>query len=175
VQLDDVGGAMSVIRRRRAGSRGQALVEFAFVFPIIAFLAFAFIDIGRAAFQWNTLSSAARQAARVAVVNQVDPATAPWNCLANKPVESAIAPNWTFRGCAVTAGGSIGVTPADVTVSYAAPAGVTLDCTSVRNVGCIATIKVTSHYIPITPVAGSLIGPITMTATSEMPIERTFP
>ena len=38
-----------------------------------------------------------------------------------------------------------------------------------------ATIKVTSRYIPITPVAGSLIGPITMTATSEMPIERTFP
>ena len=175
MQLDDDGGAVSATRRRRAGARGQALVEFAFVFPIIAFLAFAFIDIGRAAFQWNTLSSAARQAARVAVVNQVDPASAPWNCVANKPVESAIAPNWTFRGCAVTAGGSIGVTAADVTVSYAAPAGVTLNCTSVRNVGCIATIKVTSRYIPITPVAGSLIGPITMTATSEMPIERTFP
>jgi Flp pilus assembly protein TadG len=166
---------MSVMRQRQHRSRGQALVEFAFVFPIIAFLAFAFIDIGRAAFQWNTLGSAARQAARVAVVNQVDPASAPWNCLANKPVESATSPNWTFRGCAVTAGGAIGVTPADVTVSYAAPPGVTLDCTSVRNVGCIATITVRSRYVPITPVAGSLIGPITMTATSEMPIERTFP
>ena len=165
---------MSVIRRRHR-SRGQALVEFAFVFPIIAFLAFAFIDIGRAAFQWNTLSSAARQAARVAVVNQIDPTTAPWNCLANKPVESVTAPNWTFRGCAVLAGGTIGVTAADVTASYAAPPGVTLDCTSVRNVGCIVTITVTSRYVPITPVAGSLIGPITMTATSEMPIERTFP
>lgn len=158
--------------RRR--SRGQALVEFAFVFPIIAFLAFAFIDIGRAAFQWNTLSSAARQAARVAVVNQVDPASAPWPCLANKPVESPTSPSWTFRGCAVTAGATIGVTAADVTVSYAPPPGVTLDC-GARNVGCIVTITVTSRYVPITPVAGSLIGPITMTATSEMPIERTFP
>jgi len=166
---------MTAFRRQRRRSGGQALVEFAFVFPIIAFLAFAFIDIGRAAFQWNTLGSAARQAARVAVVNQVDPASAPWNCLANKPVESAIAPNWTFRGCAVTAGGAIGVTAADVTVSYSAPPGVTLDCTSVRNVGCIVTITVTSRYTPITPVAGSLIGPLTMTATSEMPIERTFP
>jgi Flp pilus assembly protein TadG len=162
-------------RHRQGQSKGQALVEFAFVFPIIAFLAFAFIDIGRAAFQWNTLSSAARQAARVAVVNQIDPATAPWNCLANKPVESASSPNWTFRGCAVTAGGTIGVTPADVTVSYSAPPGVTLNCTSVKNVGCIVTIRVTSRYTPITPVAGSLIGPLTMTATSEMPIERTFP
>ena len=166
---------MTAIRSRRKRSRGQALVEFAFVFPIIAFLAFAFIDIGRAAFQWNTLGSAARQAARVAVVNQIDPASGPWNCLANKPVESATSPNWTFRGCAVTAGGVIGVTPADVTVSYAAPPGVTLDCTSARNVGCIVTVQVRSRYIPITPVAGTLIGPITMTATSEMPIERTFP
>jgi len=161
--------------RHRHGTRGQALVEFAFVFPIIAFLAFAFIDIGRAAFQWNTLGSAARQAARVAVVNQIDPTTGPWNCLANKPVESTTSPNWTFRGCAVTAGQTIGVTSADVSVSYAAPPGVSLDCTSVRNVGCIVTVQVRSRYIPITPVAGTLIGPITMTATSEMPIERTFP
>ncbi len=167
---------MTATRRwRRDRSRGQALVEFAFVFPIIAFLAFAFIDIGRAAFQWNTLGSAARQAARVAVVNQVDPASAPWPCLANKPVENPSSPGWTFRGCAVTAGQSIGVTPADVTVSYAAPPGVTLDCTTVRNVGCIVTVQVTSRYVPITPVAGSIIGPITMTATSQMPIERTFP
>jgi hypothetical protein len=67
------------------------------------------------------------------------------------------------------------VTPADVTVSYSAPPGVTLNCTSTKNVGCIVTITVTSRYTPITPVAGSLIGPLTMTATSEMPIERTFP
>jgi Flp pilus assembly protein TadG len=174
VQLDDVGDAMTP-RRLRDRSRGQALVEFAFVFPIIAFLAFAFIDIGRAAFQWNTLGSAARQAARVAVVNQIDPTTGPWNCLANKPVESTTSPNWTFRGCAVTAGQAIGVTAADVTVSYSAPPGVSLNCTSAKNVGCIVTVKVTSRYVPITPVAGSLIGPMTMVATSEMPIERTFP
>jgi Flp pilus assembly protein TadG len=161
--------------RPRRGSGGQALVEFAFVFPIIAFLAFAFIDVGRAAFQWNTLSSAARQAARVAVVNQVDPASPPWRCLANKPVESVTTPNWTFRGCGVTAGGSIGVKAADVTASYAAPPGTDLECTSKLNVGCIVTITITSRYVPITPVAGSIIGPITMSASSAMPIERTFP
>ena len=165
----------SVLGRRRGRSAGQALVEFAFVFPLIAFLAFAFIDIGRAAFQWNTLSAAARQAVRVAVVNQMDPASAPWNCNANKPVESVSSPNWTFRGCAVTAGQSTGVKSSDVSVSYAAPPGVTLECATVKNVGCIVTITITSQYVPITPVAGSLIGPMTMTATSQMPIERTFP
>jgi Flp pilus assembly protein TadG len=177
VQLDDDGDAVSAVeaRRRKDRERGQSLVEFAFVFPIIAFLAFAFIDIGRAAFQWNTLGSAARQAARVAVVNQVDPASAPWSCLANKPVESVASPNWTFRGCGMTAGGSIGVRSSDITASYAPPPGTTLECSSKRNVGCIVTITITSRYVPITPVAGSVIGPITMTATSSMPIERTFP
>ena len=160
---------------RRDRSRGQALVEFAFVFPIIAFLAFAFVDIGRAAFQWNTLSSAARQAARVAVVNQMDPASAPWNCNANKPVESVSSPNWTWRGCGLAAGKTIGITSADLSISYAAPPGTDLKCTSSLQVGCLATVTITSHYVPITPLAGSIIGPVTMTATSEMPIERTFP
>jgi hypothetical protein len=162
-------------RPRRRRSSGQALVEFAFVFPVITFLAFAFIDIGRAAFQWNTLSSAARQAARVAVVNQVDPASGPWNCLPNKPVESTVTPNWTFRGCGITAGATIGVRSADITASFAAPPGTDLKCTTKLNVGCIVTVTITSRYIPITPLAGSIIGPITMTAKSEMPIERTFP
>ena len=145
------------------------------MFPIIALLAFAFIDLGRAVFQWNTLSSAARQAARVAMVNQLDPATAPWNCIANKPVESVVAPNWTFRGCGMVAGKTIGVTSADITVSYAAPPGVQLECITRKSVGCLVTVTIVSHYVPITPVAGSLIGPITMSATSEMPIERVFP
>ena len=159
----------------RRGSSGQSLVEFALVFPIIALLAFAFIDIGRAVFAYNTLTNSARESARVAIVNQVDPVAAPWNCLANKPVESALSPNWTFRGCAVAAGASIGVAPADVTVDYEAPAGSALECDTVVNVGCIVTVTVATSWSPITPVAGSLIGPISMSATSEMPVERIFP
>ena len=158
---------------RRA--RGQALVEFAFVFPIITLLAFGFIDVGRAVFEYNTLSNAARSAARVAMVNQVDPASGPWKCQATKPVESVAAPNWTFRGCAMVAGAAVGVSNADVTVSYAAPPGVSLECTSCLNVGCIVSVTVTNQYTPITPVAGTVIGPISMSATSEMPIERLFP
>ena len=163
------------MRRGGKGARGQALVEFAFVFPIIALLAFAFIDIGRAVFGYNTLTNAAREAVRVAAVNQVDPVSGPWSCLANKPVENVLSPNWTFRGCAMTAGKSLGVASGDVTVSYAAPPGTALECETSLNVGCIVTVTVTNDYFAITPVAGSLIGPISMSATSEMPIERLFP
>ena len=164
--------------RRRGGAargRGQALVEFAFIFPLIALLAFGFIDIGRAVFSYNTLTNAARQAARVAAVNQLDPAVAPWECMADHPVEDPLDPHWTFRGCAMTAGKALGVEDTDVTISYAAPPDVDLECDTVVNVGCIATITVVADFIPITPVAGQLIGPISMSATSQMPVERKFP
>ncbi len=163
------------LRRHRADGRGQSLVEFAVVFPLIALLAFAFIDIGRAVFTVNTLANAAREASRVAAVNQLDPASAPWNCNANRPVESVTSPNWTFRGCAMTAGATIGVGPADVSVSYARPPGTSLSCSPTRNVGCIVTVTVVTTFDPITPVAGTLIGSLSLTASSQMPIERTFP
>lgn len=159
--------------RRRAG--GQALVEFAFIFPLIALIVFGFIDVGRAAFTANTLTNAARQAARVAAVNQIDPVAGPWDCLADHPVEDPSNPRWTFRGCAVAAGGVAGLLAADVTVSYAPPPGSTLQCSSTVNVGCIVTITVVADYIPITPVAGQIIGPMSMSATSSMPVERIFP
>lgn len=162
--------------RRRDRSTGQALVEFAFIFPIIAVLAFGFIDIGRAVFTWNTLGAAAREAARVASVNQLDPVAGPWECLANHPVEDVNNPAWTSRGCATTAGKAVGVRSGDVTISYAAPPATDLTCSGGHlSVGCIATVTVVTQYVPITPVAGSLIGPISMTATSSMPIERLFP
>jgi Flp pilus assembly protein TadG len=159
--------------RRRDG--GQSLVEFSFVFPLIALLAFGFIDVGRAVFGYNTLTNAARTAARVAVVNQVDPVAGPWACEANKPVESVSSPNWTFRGCAIAAGATLGVTPSDVTVSFASPPGINLECTARLNIGCIVTVTVNDIFTPITPVAGSIIGQIPMSATTEMPIERLFP
>lgn len=171
-------GGRPHVRGRRIGgprSRGQALVEFAFVFPVIALMAFAFIDIGRAVFAYNTLTEAARQGVRVAVVNQLDPDDGPWLCQSNRPVQVADDPDWTWRGCAVSSGATIGVQPADVSIAYSTPVGTDLVCAPRLNVGCIVTVTVTAKFTPITPVAGILIGPIDMSSTSEMPLERLFP
>jgi TadE-like protein len=157
-------------RQRRSG---QALVEFAFVFPIIMLMVFGFIDIGRAVFAFNTITNAAREGARVAIVSQSDPVAPPWNCIANKPVEVTVPPNWTFRGCAVTAGQSIGVTPADIAITYRKTDGSA--CGPPYKVGCLAVVTVQSTYTPLTPLANLFIRPITLSATSEMPIERVFP
>jgi hypothetical protein len=160
---------------RRPRARGQALVEFAFVFPVIALMTFAFIDIGRAVFAYNTLAEAARQATRVAVVNQLDPVSGPWNCQSNRPVQNELSPQWTWRGCAALSGATIGVKPADISIAYSTPTGTDLTCSPHLNVGCLVTVTVTAQFTPITPVAGQLIGAFTMTSTSQMPLERLFP
>jgi len=184
VHVHDDGGAViatafrAALRRyepRRMRSRGQALVEFAFVFPVIALMTFAFIDIGRAVYAYNTLTDAARQATRVAVVNQLDPVSGPWGCQSNRPVQDAASPEWTWRGCAVSSGATIGLQAADVSIAYSTPAGTDLVCSPHLNVGCIVTVTVTADFTPITPVAGTLIGNFTMSSTSEMPLERLFP
>ena len=50
-------------------SRGQALVEFAFVAPIFFLLLFAIIDFGRYVYYVQILNNAAREGTRYAVVH----------------------------------------------------------------------------------------------------------
>ena len=48
----------------RNRSRGQALVEFSLVFPLMLLLLFGLIDLGRLVYTNNALSEAAREGAR---------------------------------------------------------------------------------------------------------------
>ena len=50
-------------------SRGQALVEFAFVAPIFFLLLFAILDFGRYVYYVQILNNAAREGARYAIVH----------------------------------------------------------------------------------------------------------
>ena len=53
-------------RRRHRGSRGgQGLVEFALVAPLLIFVVFATIDVGRLMYTYNAISSASREGARI--------------------------------------------------------------------------------------------------------------
>ena len=51
-------------------SRGQALVEFSLMIPIFLLVLISLFDLGRAVFAYNTLTNAAREGARMAIVNQ---------------------------------------------------------------------------------------------------------
>ena len=54
--------------RRKNGEKGQALVEFALLFPIFLLLLFAIIDFGMGFYSWITVTNAAREGARLGVV-----------------------------------------------------------------------------------------------------------
>ena len=58
-----------MIRQRDAG-RGQSLVEFALVLPILLVMFMGIFDFGRAIFAFNSVSNAAREGVRVAIVDQ---------------------------------------------------------------------------------------------------------
>src|ERR1700752_1525630 len=53
-------------RRGHRGSRGgQGLVEFALVAPLLVFVVFGTIDVGRLMYTYNAISSASREGARL--------------------------------------------------------------------------------------------------------------
>lgn len=160
-------------RSRTGGrARGQSLVEFALVFPIIILLIAGFVEIGRAVFAYNTIANAARQGARVAAVNQLEDVT---ECDTTRPVEDPFEPHWSIRGCAIVAANTLGITTANVSIAYAPPPSTTLTCDPTIHIGCIATVTVTYDFSVATPFVSMLIGPFTMQQSSQMPIERVFP
>jgi Flp pilus assembly protein TadG len=153
----------------RRGRRGQALVEFALVFPILLLLIFGVVDAGRLIFQYNGVANAARNAARVAIVNQSTAGT--------DTCDTTIPTAWS-TGCAIASGTGLGITPADVVVSYRDVTD-TDDCQQpvatdppIVTIGCLAVVQVTADFQALTPVIGQLIGPVSVSSTSKVPIER---
>ena len=156
----------------RRGGKGQGLVEFALVFPLIILVLAAIFDFGRAVYAFNTVANAAREGARVAAVDQI--LTSP-DCQETMPVEDPANPHWSIQTCAASSATALGIQTSAVTVTYSSPPATTLSCSPALHVGCIASVTVNYTWRAITPVIGDLIGPIAMSSTSQIPIERVFP
>ena len=138
---------------RRHRSRGQGLVEFALVFPILMVLLIAVFDVGRLVFAYNDITNAARAGARVAIVDQT----------------AGVAQTATINQAT-----SLGLKPADVTIDYQT-SDLSAACPSPKQMGCVAPVKGKFAWQAITPIIGSIVGPITVNAESRMPIERIYP
>jgi Flp pilus assembly protein TadG len=135
---------------------GQALVEFAFVLPIALLLLFALFDAGRAVIFYSELTNAARVGARVAMVNQSNDAT----CSPGDPRTFKCAASQQTTGMGIAA-----ASIPDLTVSGS-------NCALMGS--CAATVTISYPYVPVTPVISQIIGSINLTASSSMPIERSF-
>ena len=146
-------------RSVRRHDRGQSLVEFALILPILVLLLMGVFDFGRAIYAFNTVSNAAREGARTAIVDQ--------SSVAGVPAAATEAANHAT---------ALGLDPSDlanVDVQYLMP-DLTPGCLSL-DIGCVAQVRVQYKFVPITPIIGNILGPITVSSTTQMPIERTNP
>jgi hypothetical protein len=125
--------------------RGQTLVEFALVIPLVLLIMLGLFDFGRAIAAYNSVSNAARTAARVAIVNQ-DP-----DLIQEAAEREAV-------GIVVT-----------VEIDYLDEGN---DCSVTLKLGCIVEVRVSHDYVAATPIIGHLVGPMTLASASQLPIEH---
>ena len=130
--------------RWRRRTRGQAMVEFALALPLLILIVVGMLDFGRAIFSYNSLSNAARSAARVAIVNQSTTA-----------IEDAARRE------------AVGLDPITVVVTYTKDGTA---CSAVER-GCIARVQITHDWMPATPIINGIVGPITLDSSAQMLVE----
>lgn len=134
----------------RTRASGQSLVEFALVLPILILILMGLFDFGRAILAYNTISEAARNGARISIVNQI-------------PADI----------CSVSASRAVAISlPALCAANATAPGiYVTSACGTAYAINCRQTVSATYQFRAITPIIGNFIGPISMASTSSVRIE----
>lgn len=132
------------------------------VLPVAVLIVLGLLDLGRAVFAYNTLAQAARQAARVAIVNQ----------------------NTTdIRNQAMNSATSLGLTASNVSVCFKDPHTSQQDCSSStddcpqseRAIGCLVLVRTQLSYAPMTPIVSIFWSSISLSSTSVLPIEYVCP
>ena len=142
--------------RRR---RGQALVEFALIIPLFLLLLVGIFDLGRAVFAYNTLTNAAREGARIAIVNQYEP-----SIIKRAKDQTAIVelndPSVAIDFYQVNADGSPNTSS---------------QCALIA-VGCLAVVSFAT-YFPITPFISNILfkNGVTFEAVSVLSVEYSCP
>ena len=145
---------MSTLHRRRG--RGQSLVEFALILPIFLLFIFGILDLGRAVYAYHTLNNAAREAARVAIVDQTI-----------THIEDA----------AIGQALGLGIEAADITLDWrhANLADVPNSCAPYLGMNevasCTVMIRVEYEFRAATPIIGDIVGDIAMAGESSMIVE----
>jgi Flp pilus assembly protein TadG len=149
--------------RRRNRSRGQALVEFALVFPVALVVLFGVFDVGRLVFIYTGLTNGAREGARMAIVNQD-----------TVSVEKRVQDS-SF-GATIA---NVGNVTDPVVAFYKEDPNLNDPTTNPQcatmATGCVAVVTARTNWSAITPIIGSIIGPIVLTGRSELPVELVCP
>jgi Flp pilus assembly protein TadG len=137
--------------RLRDTQRGQALVEFALIVPVFILLVMGIFDLGRAVYGYNTVNNAAREGARLAIVDQTITE------IKTEAVNHAVG---------------LGLGVNDVTVDFRSSStpGTANSCATLQ-INCIANVRVNYLYQAATPIIGNLVGQISIYGESQFTIE----
>lgn len=163
LRRDDPGRAVRARALRNTDSRGQALVEFAIVLPVIVLVILGLFDLGRGVFAYNTLAQSARQANRLAIVDQDVSRVA--------VVGIAAAP-------------TLGLAASNIDVCFKTATSAQRDCSSpstdncplsTRSIGCLAIVRSHLAFAPLTPVISVFWSSLQLSSTSISPIEYVCP
>jgi Flp pilus assembly protein TadG len=148
------------LQRRDRGGRGQSLVEFSLVIPLFLLVLIAVFDLGRGVFAYNTLTNAAREGARMAIVNQ-DTATIVADAKAATAIVELNDPSVQIGFYTMADDGS---------PDYS-------DTCSPVAVGCLAVVSFEADYRPITPLISYIVfgSGVKFTAVSVLSVEYQCP
>jgi Flp pilus assembly protein TadG len=127
--------------RHAVERRGQSLVEFALVVPVLVLMTVGVFDLGRAIYYYNVISGTARETARQAIVCAGDNVT-PKDC--------------TSQDTAAADGAQAKAVVVPISAITVSPHS--------RLYGDTVTVIVTANFVPATP----LFGNISLTAESQM-------
>ena len=153
-------------------SRGQALVEFALVFPIIMAFLFGTIEFGFFTYSWSQANYAARRGAEQASSGPPVKALTPDQYI-NLNEDDCVK---LIRGAAVRT--TVGIERSDVKISYHLSANDTTIRTDTasptifRRAGFIIQVQVKYFYEPLTPVGNMFLSNREIDATSRRTIVR---
>jgi Flp pilus assembly protein TadG len=149
--------------RARSASKGQSLVEFALVFPIVMLLFMGIFDFGRAVYALNAVGNAAREGTRTAIVNQN------WGDIRQRASDQAtsLGIDTTVVACSAT---NEPAPDNGICVRFNGSDGAVGGCTTM-SIGCVAEVTTKWTFTPVTPFIGTVIGSKTLSSTSRQPIE----
>ncbi len=143
------------------------------MFPILLILLMGIFDLGRAVFAYNSVTNAAREGARLAIVNQDKPLV---RQRAISQAALAVSPTSASTSCESAPLTCVQVnyyeTTTDTDVLPASP----VPCGQL-SLECVASVTFKTTYRPITPIISNLLFPagVTFTATSVEQLEYLCP
>jgi Flp pilus assembly protein TadG len=138
--------------------RAQTLVEFALIFPIFIFLILGFFDIGRAVFNFASLSNSVREATRYAIVN-------------TNAINADAAPDYSDLKQKIS-DYSFGILASDIDVTVSIDT--IKDPTGTVDIRDKISITATYTFVPVTPGIKQILGDgngIPIVAQSTMLLE----